>query len=60
MPLAALVLPAPDHAATGLQPVFEALLSGLAHVVLTYAGQTNKARASSQSKRIASAESSTK
>ncbi len=40
------------HAAACLQPVFEALLSDLAHVVLTRAGQTNKARASSWTKRI--------
>jgi hypothetical protein len=52
MPLATLVLPATAHAAAGLQPVFEALLLGLAHVVLTHADQTNKARASSWTKRI--------
>ncbi len=59
-PLATIVLPAPAHAATGLRPVFEALLSGLAHVVSTCAVQTNEARASSWSKRIASAKSLTK
>jgi hypothetical protein len=55
-----LVLPATAHTTAGLQPVFEALLLGLAHVVSTCASQTNKARASSQTKRIASAESLTK
>ncbi len=46
-------------AAAGLRPVFEALLLGLAHVVLTRAGQTNKARASSRTKRIVSCQQAT-